>query len=116
VREDRVRQTGYAAWVEHSLQWKDWLRSVVGARADFYRAEVASDLAVNSGSTRDRQVSPKLNLIFGPFRDTEYFVGRGHGFRGNDESQPAGEAAPVSDRHFHPVEPRSLRLTLTANF
>jgi len=28
------------------------------------------------------------------------------------ESQLPGEAAPVADRHFHPVEPRSLRVTL----
>ena len=32
------------------------------------------------------------------------------------QSQLRGEAAPVNDVHFHPVEPRSLRLTLTANF
>jgi outer membrane receptor protein involved in Fe transport len=31
-------------------------------------------------------------------------------------SQLRGEAAPVNDVHFHPVEPRSLRLTLSANF
>ena len=28
------------------------------------------------------------------------------------ESQLPGETAPVEDRHFHPVEPRTLRLTL----
>ena len=31
-------------------------------------------------------------------------------------SQLRGEAAPVNDVHFHPVEPRSLRLTLIASF
>ena len=30
------------------------------------------------------------------------------------ESQLPGEAAPVSDIHFHPVEPRTLRLTVEA--
>ena len=29
------------------------------------------------------------------------------------ESQLQGEAAPVADRHSHPVEPRSFRLTAT---
>jgi hypothetical protein len=28
------------------------------------------------------------------------------------ESQLPGESAPVEDRHFHPVEPRTLRLTI----
>lgn len=32
------------------------------------------------------------------------------------ESQQRGEAAPVNDIHFHPVEPRAARLTLTYQF
>ncbi|HEY7642412.1 MAG TPA: TonB-dependent receptor [Steroidobacteraceae bacterium] len=32
------------------------------------------------------------------------------------ESQLPGEAQPVNDIHFHPVEPRTLRLTLRATF
>ncbi|WP_228520090.1 TonB-dependent receptor [Methylophilus sp. QUAN] len=32
------------------------------------------------------------------------------------ESQLKGEAAPVNDIHFHPVEPRAARLTLTYQF
>ena len=43
------------------------------------------------------------------------------GSRDNDityfyESQLPGETAPVEDIHFHPVEPRTVRLTLTASF
>ena len=32
------------------------------------------------------------------------------------ESQLQGEAAPVEDIHFHPVEPRQVRVALTGNF
>ena len=32
------------------------------------------------------------------------------------ESQLAGETDPVEDIHFHPVEPRTVRLTLSASF
>lgn len=32
------------------------------------------------------------------------------------ESQLANESAPVADIHFHPVEPRTFRLTLTGSF
>jgi outer membrane receptor protein involved in Fe transport len=32
------------------------------------------------------------------------------------ESQLANETAPVEDIHFHPVEPRTVRVTLTASF
>ena len=31
-------------------------------------------------------------------------------------SQLPGESQPVTDRHAHPAEPRSLRLTLQAKF
>ena len=84
VREDRVQQTGIGAYVEHSLQWNDWLRSVLGARADFYRAQVASSLAANSGNTNDHLTSPKLNLIAGPFEQSELFFSWGNGFHRND--------------------------------
>lgn len=32
------------------------------------------------------------------------------------ESRLAGEASPVEDIHFHPVEPRTVRVTLRATF
>ncbi len=32
------------------------------------------------------------------------------------ESQLANESEPVEDIHFHPVEPRTVRVTMTASF
>ena len=32
------------------------------------------------------------------------------------ESQLANETAPVEDIHFHPVEPRTVRVTLSGSF
>jgi outer membrane receptor protein involved in Fe transport len=84
VREDRVGQTSLGGYVEHSLQWNEWFRSVLGARADFYRFNVRSDLAVNSGREDAHRTSPKIRLIFGPFARTEYFVSAGYGFHSND--------------------------------
>jgi outer membrane receptor protein involved in Fe transport len=55
------------------------------------RAEVALDV---------------LNLLDRKVDDIEYFY----------ESQLAGEAAPVADRHFHPAEPRTVRVTARLNF
>jgi outer membrane receptor protein involved in Fe transport len=47
-----------------------------------------------------------LNLFDSRHNDITYFY----------ESQLAGEAEPVSDIHFHPVEPRQLRATLTMDW
>jgi outer membrane receptor protein involved in Fe transport len=47
-----------------------------------------------------------FNLLDSEDSDITYFY----------ESQLPGEAAPVEDIHFHPVEPRTLRATLTVSF
>lgn len=60
------------------------------------------------------RISPKLKLALDVFNllnrrasDIDYYY----------VSRLAGEPSEgVADRHFHPVEPRSFRLTLTANF
>jgi outer membrane cobalamin receptor len=47
-----------------------------------------------------------LNLLDSDDRDITYFY----------ESQLATEPAPVEDIHFHPVEPRSVRVSVNARF
>lgn len=47
-----------------------------------------------------------FNLADRKVNDIEYFY----------ESQLPGEAAPVADRHVHPAEPRTLRVTLRRSF
>jgi hypothetical protein len=55
---------------------------------------------------RAELVFDALNLLDRQVNDIEYLY----------ESQLAGEAAPVADRHFHPAEPRTLRVSLRLNF
>jgi len=47
-----------------------------------------------------------FNLLDRQLNDIEYFY----------ESRLPSEAAPVADRHVHPAEPRTLRLTLRMGF
>ena len=84
TRADTVRETSNGIYAEHTLQWAEKFRSVLGLRADFFNMDVASNLAANSGRTSDHLVSPKLNLIFGPWAETEYFISAGSGFHSND--------------------------------
>lgn len=60
-----------------------------------YHLSPSFQLALDAFNLFDREVS-----------DIEYFY----------ESQLAGESAPVEDVHFHPVEPRSLRLSVQGRF
>ncbi len=84
TREDRVREASNGIYVENSLQWTEKFRSVAGLRGDHFDFDVASNLAANSGNRTADIVSPKLNLIFGPWAETEYFISAGTGFHSND--------------------------------
>ncbi|MBV5277179.1 TonB-dependent receptor, partial [bacterium] len=57
---------------------------VAGLRADFYRFDVDSNIAANSGLANAHQLSPKLTAIFGPWHRTEFYLNYGHGFHSND--------------------------------
>lgn len=84
IRADHVLQTSLSPFYQATVQWSEHLRTVAGARGDFYRFRVAGSLAANSGEASDHLLSPKLSLIFGPWAKTEYYVNLGDGFHSND--------------------------------
>ena len=84
TRSDHIGQGSLGLYVENSTQWTDKFRTVAGLRADTYRFDVTSSNPANSGSASDAIVSPKLNLIFGPWNKTEFYASAGTGFHSND--------------------------------
>jgi hypothetical protein len=84
IREDRVTQGQYSAFVSHNQHWTDWLRTEAGLRFDAFDFEVDSDLPANSGSANDSILQPKLTVVFGPWAETEVFLNAGRGFHSND--------------------------------
>jgi outer membrane receptor protein involved in Fe transport len=76
---------------------------------DSQRSKATALAYLRAGYRINRDVKIALD-VFNLFNrrgsDIDYFYA----------SQLKGEASPVDDIHFHPVEPRSVRLTLTANF
>jgi hypothetical protein len=84
TRADHIVETSLGVYVEAATRWNDWFRTVAGVRADDYRFDVRSDLAANSGKANDRIANPSLNLIFGPWALTEFYVNMGDGFHSND--------------------------------
>lgn len=84
TRRDEIVETSVALWFQNATQWAPRFRTVAGLRADHYRFDVDSDNPLNSGKADDTLVSPKLNLIFGPWGDTEFYVNYGRGFHSND--------------------------------
>jgi hypothetical protein len=84
TREDHIVESSVGAYFQNSTTWSDKFRTVAGVREDYYRFNVASNLAANSGAVRDSIASPKLSLIFGPWAKTEYYFNVGTGFHSND--------------------------------
>lgn len=84
VREDDVFTGNYSLFAGASTRWNDWFRTEAGMRADLFYFDVDSDNPVNSGNQWDGIAVPKLNFIFGPWDDHEYYLNLGGGFHSND--------------------------------
>jgi hypothetical protein len=105
VRSDEIDQLTGGPYADLSLRWSPWLRSRAGLRGEFYRAEVESDLPENSGSEEDFLLSPKLSLIFGPWRDSEVYVNYGWGFHSNDARGATIRVDPATGEPVDRVQP-----------
>ncbi len=84
VREDSIMQTTGGPWSEATVSLSPHVRARLGLRADLYSVDVDSDLDLNSGSADDWIFSPKLALIFGPWKKTEVYLNFGAGHHSND--------------------------------
>jgi outer membrane receptor protein involved in Fe transport len=76
-----------------------------GVRGDLYRFEVRNAEPANSGTRTANLASPKLSLIFGPFRDTELYANWGWGFHSNDARGSVQTRDPKTGEPVDPVDP-----------
>jgi outer membrane receptor protein involved in Fe transport len=109
---EKVASLGVA--VQHPGGWFG------GARLrHFGAAPLIEDNSVRSDPTTvvnleiGRRIGERFSIALGAYN---IFDSRDNDITYFYESQLSGEAAPVVDRHFHPVEPRTLRLTLETRF
>lgn len=94
--DDQVVETSVAPYVENRVQWTPWLRSVAGLRGDLYFFDVASDTRANRGHDDAALLSPKLQLVLGPFARTEFYLDGGFGFHSNDARGVTARVDPAS--------------------
>ncbi|WP_348675605.1 TonB-dependent receptor [uncultured Abyssibacter sp.] len=104
VREDGVDQTLASVFASSSRPLRPWLRSVVGLRIDHLMVDVDATRPENSGDADDTLVSPKLSLIAGPWRDTEFFLNLGRGFHSNDARGATIRVDPNTGTAADPVD------------
>ena len=84
VRDDHVIESSAGVYIENRVQWADKFRTMTGLRGDLYYGSDESTLQANSGKIVQAIASPKGNLIFGPWQNTEYYLSVGQGFHSND--------------------------------
>lgn len=105
TREDSIRQLGVGPFIENRARWRDWVRTVAGARIDVYHVNVASDNPLNTGARSDALVSPKLSVVFGPWSNTELYANFGGGYHSNDARGATITVDPVTLEPLAPVDP-----------
>jgi hypothetical protein len=108
TRQDHIVETSRAAWVESATRWGQYVRGIVGLRADGYRFRVQNSVGAGSGSASDTLLSPSLNLVFGPWKSSELYLNYGQGFHSNDAR---GTVAP-GERSSGLVRSRGMELGL----
>lgn len=101
IVESAVQEASYSPYVKLELQPTPWMRLVGGMRADYFTFDVRNlcDTCPQqpAGRKESGQVSPKGNLILGPWFNTEFFINYGTGFHSNDaRSTVTGGSAPLA--------------------
>jgi outer membrane receptor protein involved in Fe transport len=84
TRQDAINQSSIGLYLQNRLQLSEHWRSIVGWRQDFYRFDVNSNLAANSGRENDSIGGPKLGLVYAPQNNLEFYANYGQGFHSND--------------------------------
>lgn len=101
IAESAVQEASYSPYIKLELQPTPWVRLVGGMRADYFTFDVrnlcSTCLVQPAGRKQAGQVSPKGNLILGPWFNTEFFVNYGTGFHSNDaRSTVTGGNSPLA--------------------
>jgi outer membrane receptor protein involved in Fe transport len=81
---DRVHLLDLGPYVQNTMRWTRWLRTVVGVREELYYATDRSAVTGTGGKGHQRLFQPKGSLILGPWAKTELYLSAGRGFHSND--------------------------------
>jgi hypothetical protein len=101
IVQSAVEEASYSPYLKLELQPMPWMRLAGGVRADYFTFDVRNlcDTCPQqpAGRKDSGQISPKGNLILGPWFNTEFFVNYGTGFHSNDaRSTVAGDSSPLA--------------------
>ncbi|WP_295872623.1 TonB-dependent receptor [uncultured Zhongshania sp.] len=119
IRSDQVTESSIGLYWENRITWTDSLRSVLGARYDYYDFDVddktginvnSIDLSGNGGTSDDSISSVKASLIYTFSNEWEGYISAGQGFHSNDARGTTIRLDPTDGSVIDSVNPlvRSL--------
>ena len=100
-----VHEDSGGVYAQSKIQWTDWLRVQGGLRADGAAFIVDDNHPQNSGQRTAAILSPKLNLVLGPWDKTEFYLDAGDGFHSNDARGTVEHVDPQDGSATTPVTP-----------
>ncbi|WP_447978037.1 TonB-dependent receptor [Candidatus Nitrospira bockiana] len=105
ITDTDILEASYAPYVKAEIQPLEWLRLAGGLRAAFFTFDVRNRCPscplTPAGRTDSAILTPKLNVILGPWRRTELFFNYGEGYHSNDaRAAVSGGAALARGRGY----------------
>jgi len=110
--DSTIFEASYAPFLKLELQPTPWLRLAGGVRTEVFTFDVRNRCANCAeqpfGNTSTGLVLPKMNVILGPWFETEFFANYGEGYHSNDaRSIVARAASPLAKARNYEVGVRS---------
>lgn len=100
-----VHEFGGGLYAQSQVHVSEWLRVQGGVRADAVQFDVDDTEPANSGKKEAAILSPKLNIILGPWDKTEFYLDAGDGFHSNDARGAVEHVDPQDGLPAEPVTP-----------
>ncbi len=113
VRSDEVQQFSTGLFWQNEITWSHHVRSVIGARYDYFNFDVDSgeqlningvDLSANSGSASEGLPSLKGSLVFTHNANWESYLALGQSFHSNDARGTTTVVDPADGAAVEPVD------------
>jgi len=110
--DSRIFEASYAPFLKLDLQPMPWLRLSGGVRSEVFTFDVRNRCGTcaeqPAGHTSSGLALPKMNVILGPWFNTEFFANYGEGYHSNDaRSAVAQVASPLARARNYEVGVRS---------
>lgn len=114
VRSDRVKEWNTGVYGENQITWSDRIRTVLGARYDYFDFDVNGlvernisgiDLRANSGLAHADKLALKGSLVYTFNPEWEAYLAAGQGLHSNDARGTTAAVDPGDGSPVAPVDP-----------